>query len=218
MPFLNTGVDVLDSKQLGGIIGVMLLLFSVAKTFIPMQLPWDNSGYDALWFVTLYLTGAYIRKYGAGRLGGRAVSLAVYILSALAIFMSFVVIRIVYLKTGKLGDFISYGYSYNYLFCYIGAVGLFLLFGGFGTKSLERIRKPIELFSSTTFGVYLIHEHVNIRYLWQSWFGCDKVVGTQLPVFLLHMTGTVIVVYIVCSVIEIIRQQIWGLFKGFNKR
>jgi hypothetical protein len=60
MPFLNIGFNALDKKQSGYIIGVMLLLFSLAKTFIPMQLPWDKSGYDVLWFVVLYLTGAYI--------------------------------------------------------------------------------------------------------------------------------------------------------------
>ncbi len=41
----------------------MVLVFSVAKTVLPMQLPWDHKGYDAFWFVFLYLTGAYLKKY-----------------------------------------------------------------------------------------------------------------------------------------------------------
>jgi hypothetical protein len=221
MPFLNIGFKALDKKQSSYIIGVMLILFSVAKTFIPMHLPWDNSGYDVLWFVALYLTGAYIGKYGAGLLSKKAVAIVVYLISTIAIFMSFVIIRFIYLRMGKLEDFISYSYSYNYLFCYTGAIGLFVAFNKEGTEEkkclLEKIRKPIELLSGATFGVYLIHEHLNIRYLWTTWFRCSEIVDAPIGIFIVHMIMTVIAMYIGCSVIEIIRQQISGLIKEFIK-
>ncbi len=78
-----------------------------------------------------------------------------------------------------LGERIQYGYTYNFLFCYTGAVGLFLLFqpaksGHSGRQQLlERFRKPVELFSGAAFGVYLIHEHLNLRAVWQQWFHCE---------------------------------------------
>jgi hypothetical protein len=205
MPFLNRGIESMSSKQLGYIIGAMLLFFSIAKTFIPMHLPWDFSGYDVLWFTALYLTGAYIRKYGTGVLSKGIRAVGIYLISTLVIFISFIVIRLIYLKTGKLEDFISYGYSYNYLFCYTGAIGMFVAFGKIKTGGLEKLRKIIELLSGATFGVYLIHEHINIRYLWPTWFATDKVASLSVPLFLISMLGTVIVVYMGCSLIEIIR-------------
>jgi hypothetical protein len=217
MPFLNMGVNNFDKKQLGYIIGVMLILFSVAKTFIPMHLPWDKLGYDVLWFVALYLTGAYIGKYGAYILEKRAVSMAVYIINTLVIFTSFVIIRLIYLKTGKLCDFINYGYSYNFLFCYIGAVGLFVAFSKMRSEGLEKFRRPIELLSGATFGVYLIHEHINIRYLWPTWFECEKASDLPVPLFLLSMVVTVAVVYIACSAIEIIRAKAVRIIGNINK-
>jgi surface polysaccharide O-acyltransferase-like enzyme len=205
MPFLNRGIESMGSKQLGYIISAMLLFFSIAKTFIPMHLPWDFSGYDVLWFTALYLTGAYIRKYGAGVLSKGVRAVGIYLISTLVIFISFIVIRLIYLKTGKLEDFISYGYSYNYLFCYTGAIGLFVAFGRLKTGGLEKLRKIIELLSGATFGVYLIHEHINIRYLWPTWFATDKVATLPVPLFLISMLGTVVVVYLGCSLIEILR-------------
>jgi hypothetical protein len=206
MPFLNAGISGLNKRQLRYVIGIMLILFSVAKTFLPMHLPWDKSGYDVLWFVVLYLSGAYIRKYGLKRLSKKPFAFLNYIISTLVIFLSFVIIRAIYLKTGSLADFISYGYSYNYLFCYLGSISFFMLFGGIDNARLEKARGLIEMLSRATFGVYLIHEHINLRYLWPTWFCTDRAAGFAVPLFLVHMLVTVGVVYLVCSAIELLRQ------------
>ena len=213
MPFLNAGISCLDQKELRYLLLGFLLLFSIAKTVIPMQLPWDKYGYDCLWFVVLYLTGAYLRRYEMpfGSRRWRAASL--YLGSAAAVFGSFFVLRLVYLKTGMLGERIQYGYTYNFLFCYTGAVGLFLLFqpaksGRSGRQQLlERFRKPVELFSGAAFGVYLIHEHLNLRAVWQQWFHCEVQAENSPVGFLGHMLATVLCVYLLCTAIELIRQK-----------
>ncbi|MDE7268190.1 MAG: acyltransferase [Lachnospiraceae bacterium] len=215
MPFLDRGVEMLDKKNLKKLLGAFLLIFCIAKTVIPMQLAWDKYGYDAFWFVTIYLTGAYIRRYGIPVINSRIKALALYLCSVLLIFVSFLVIRKVYFVTGSFGDFINYGYTYNHLLCYLGTIGLFMAFHEcFGKKAgnqgnrLERIRKPIELVSGATFGVYLIHEHINIRYLWVDWFNCKAWIDASLAGFLGHMIVTVLTVYCVCTLIEIIRKQV----------
>lgn len=214
MPFLDRGADVLDQKSFLRLLGGFLLVFSVAKTVIPMQLAWDKYGYDAFWFVTLYLTGAYIRRFGIAALRNRAWSVVLYIGSVLLIFASFLIIRTVFFATGSLSAFVSYAYSYNHLLCYLGAVGLFMAFNGRFAKEtdkaarrLERFRKPIGLVSGATFGVYLIHEHVNIRYLWLQWFDCAAWVDAPLPRFLGHMAVTVLTVFGVSTLIEIVRRD-----------
>jgi len=214
MPFLDKGVKTLDKKSLEKLLGAFLLIFCVAKTVIPMHLAWDKYGYDAFWFVTIYLTGAYIRLYGFPFINGRLKALALYIGSALLTFASFLVIRRVYFATGSFGDFINYAYTYNHIFCYLGAIGLFMAFCDcFDKKAdnksgrLEHIRKPIELVSGAAFGVYLIHEHINIRYLWVEWFRCKEWLDAPLAGFLGHMLVTVFPVYCVCTLIEVIRKK-----------
>lgn len=118
----------MNQKELKYLLSGLLLLFSISKTVIPMQLPWDKYGYDSLWFIVLYLTGAYLRRYEPAVVRSRWGAGLLYIGSVLAVFASFFLIRAVYLRTGRLEDLINYGYTYNFLFCYTGAVGLFLLF------------------------------------------------------------------------------------------
>lgn len=214
MPFLNRGAKALDKKSLEKLLGGFLLLFCIAKTVLPMHLPWDKYGYDAFWFVTIYLTGTYIRYYGIPFLNSRIKALGLYFGCAFLTFASFLVLRQVYFATGSLGEFIAYAYSYNHLLCYLGAIGLFLAFGAsFDKKAddksngMEHIRKPIELVSGAAFGVYLIHEHINIRYLWVEWFDCKDWIDASLAGFLGHMTVTVLTVYCLCSLIEIIRKK-----------
>lgn len=213
MPFLNAGISCLDQKELRWLLLGFLLLFSMAKTVIPMQLPWDKYGYDSLWFVVLYLTGAYIRRYEMPFLARRWRAAALYLGSTAAIFASFFLIRLVYLKTGMLGERIQYGYTYNFLFCYTGAVGLFLLFQpsksakSSSQQFLERFRKPVELFSGAAFGVYLIHEHLNLRGFWQRWLHCEVQAENSVAGFLGHMLVTVLCVYLVCTAMELVRQR-----------
>jgi hypothetical protein len=113
----------------------------------------------------------------------------------------------IFLKTGRMENLIDYGYSYNYLFCYTGSLGLFSAFGCIKPTALERIRKPIELLSGSAFGVYLIHEHINFRYLWQTWFDTESARNASVPVFIINMLMTVAAVYLVCSLIEILRAK-----------
>lgn len=214
MPFLNVGFDRLDKRSIQGILGCMLLVFSVAKTVLPMQLPWDHKGYDAFWFVFLYLTGAYLRRYGVKWITNRTRAILLYVCSTLITFASMLMIRFLYLKTGNLEDFISYGYSYNFLFCYLAAIGLFLAFQRDSKAEKPRICGPVlRTISGATFGVYLIHEHVNLRYLWPTWFQSAEFATTSVAIFLLHMLGTIGVVYLVCTAIEIVRSKLMKFVK-----
>lgn len=216
MPFLNAGITMIGRRGIYALLLGMLLLFCIAKTVLPMQLPWDKYGYDAFWFITLYLTGAALRRYGLPALERRGRAFAVYLVSILLIFASLVGIRAVFLKTGHLAGMIQYAYTYNHLFCYTGAIGLFLAFsqregGGAG---LERFRKPIELFSGATFGVYLLHEHIDIRQRWTAWFSGGALQSGSVTDFLLHMLIVVPVMYLGCSAIEILRIWLMSLVRA----
>lgn len=204
MPFLNAGVDRLDKRSFQWILTGMLLVFSIAKTVLPMQLPWDHKGYDAFWFIFLYLTGAYLKQY---KITGGWKWLFVYIAGVFAVFMSFLTLQAVYLKLGKMGDFISYSYSYNYFFTYVASIGLFLSFAHVGNNWKENTCRVISTLAGATFGVYLIHEHIELRYVWENWFGCVQFAQKPIGIFLLHMAGTVLTVYLVCTAIELLRQK-----------
>ena len=208
MPFLNAGFDRMEKRAIQGVLLCMLVIFSVAKTILPMQLPWDHKGYDVFWFVFLYLTGAYIRRYGVKWITNRAKAVSLYVGCICIVFMSMLLIKFIYHKTRSLEHFVSYGYSYNFFFAYLASVGLFLAFKPREEGKQKVCSSFLQMISGATFGVYLIHEHVNLRYLWPTWFQSAEFAASSLPVFLLHMAGTVMVVYMLCSVIEVIRKKV----------
>lgn len=219
MPFLNAGIAHLGKKDIQLLTAGLLVLFCISKTVIPMQLPWDKYGYDGFWFVVLYLTGAYLGKYEMKWVQARWHAVLLYLGSVTAIFASFFILRMVFLKTGKLENMISYGYTYNFLACYTGAVGLFLAFAKSKAEGvLERFRRPIEQISGASFGVYLIHEHMNLRAVWPAWFHCKEQIDNSVGGLLLHMICTVFVVYVVCTLIEMTRKKVSSTIFGERKR
>ena len=66
--------------------------------------------------------------------------------------------------------------------------------------------------SPYTLGVYLLHEHVYIRYLWPKWFGCEKVQGTVS--LIISAFTAVVVVFVVGIFVDFIRSF---LFKAGSK-
>ena len=76
----------------------------------------------------------------------------------------------------------------------------------------EPARGMIHTLGGATFGVYLIHEHQSLRYQWPVWFSCETIIEKRPLLFILHMIGTVVVVYLCCTVIELLRQRIWSVF------
>lgn len=205
-PFLQAGAEKLDQKTFFGLLTGLLIFECFSKSFIPMRLPIDREGYDLIWGICCYLTGMYLRKFGFGNLfATKKRSLILYFVCQIGIYVWTMILQQIYLHTGKLQDFISYSYSYNFILCYIGAIAFFAYF--VQSKDITgKTGKAISVLGKSTFGVYLIHEHVNLRYLWPQWFGCNQAMTASLPIFLLHMIITVIIVYTVCTLIELVRQ------------
>lgn len=213
MPFLKAGIEKISQKQLGIIIVVLLLLQSVMKSILPLHLPWDKLGYDAWWFVTLFLVGAYIRKYEIPFLKKKMNCLAVYVIFSVMTFALTLGLHYVYQMTGSLSEFITYAYSYNHIFCFLASVGLFGIFMNAKEISWKQATvQKITMISGATFGVYLLHEHIWVRYQWPLWLGVEYFQKSLL--FVLHLVVSVLAVYIVGTVIELLRQKLFGLIMG----
>ena len=207
MPFLNAGMENISQKTFQQILAALIFFFCICKSILPMHLPWDHYGYDVLWFICLYLTGAYIRKYGLKVLRNMGSCVALYVSMSVLTFLIGLGLHVVYMRTGKLGDFTNYGYTYNYITCFLGSLGLFGI--GMHLKQVEgKAANWIVKISGATFGVYLLHEHPAVRSLWQGWLGADAV--KQSFLMIPQVIGSVIIVFVAGTVIELGRQQLEG--------
>ena len=63
-----------------------------------------------------------------------------------------------------------------------------------------------------TFGVYLLHEQVEIRYLWPMWFGAGEIDG--IGRLILGSVGAVLCVFIAGVLVDAARALI---FSGISK-
>lgn len=209
-PLLGRAVKGMDKKQLQTVLCILLVIGSVSKTILPVNIAIDTGGYDLLWFICLYLTAAWLRLYGIpGWIKGWKGAVG-YVAGVAAMYGLSMGYRLIYLRTGKLGEFYTSPYQYNHLLCLLAAVGLF---GAFSTVRItgEKMGKIICTIASCTFGIYLLHENEAVRTIWPSWFGISQETGGFG--ILAGWLGAVCAWYVAGVFIDLIRQQLFRRMK-----
>lgn len=215
VPVLSEGVKKLTKKQLQTVIVLAVMVFSVSKSVLPFQLEMDKKGYDAVWFVCLFLIAAYIRLYGINRLKKSSQGFLLYFISCVGIFAVSCVIAIASNRLGKFEYFIASTFDYNHILCLLASVGLFT--GFLHWKMPEgKIADFARKIAPYTFGVYLLHENREIRYLWPKWLGvnnCFKGIG-MLP----HWLISILIVFTVGIVVDYLRSLLFKMIENIIHR
>ena len=210
-PFLNMGIKAMDKKQLKTAVLISVAVFSIWNTILPFTQPLtDREGMDICWFVCLYLTAAYIRKYSEDFKLNRWLYLLFFALSCTLVFALAKGLLLVDVFVGKLGGYAGNFYPYNSFLIYFASVCLFVFAMKTNVNAKGFIAKAILFASQGTFGVYLLHEHKLLRYLWPKWFKVASFDGK--PIFVLHAIGTVLAIFIVGITVDFIRRLIFNIF------
>ena len=206
-PFLSAGIEKMKKKDLQILMALLLTFFVLEKTILPVYLATDRYGYDFGWFLCLFVVAGYIRLYGISWLEKQSHAVGAYVLSALLIWL-------LALASNTLGSemetFVHYAnmlYTYNHLLCLAGSVSLFYVFKNMRIKE-GRFAEMLRKLAPYTFGVYLLHEHILVRYEWMKWLGVEKVAKNF--VFLPHLIGCVLLVYVVGTAVDVARAWVFG--------
>lgn len=207
-PILNRAIKSMNEKQHKITIVILTLVFVIPKSIIPIELAMDEKGHDVLWFICLYFIAAYIRLYGLSYFKNFKKSFITYIFLISAIFILSLLTSIFVEMTGLFGGFIERPYDYNHLFGLLGGISLFYSFLSIDIKK-EKITSVICKVAPYTFGVYLLHEHIEIRFLWTSWV--DLGLGTSGLAFLIEYLVAVIVVFGLGVSVDFIRSLLFKL-------
>ncbi len=208
-PFLNVAIEKMSKQQHRICIVVLVTIFSLWNTVLPMTIPLaDGEGMDIAWFVCLYMIAAYLRKYPEDRKRKGYLYALGYVLCSVLVFGVGIALLFVDSVTGKLGGYATNWYAYNSFPVLVGSVCLFVAFTKLEIKS-GGVSKVINMLASATFSVYLIHEHRYLRYLWQQWLGVEQ--SASQPWMVLHLLGSVLLVFAACAVIELVRKWLFSL-------
>lgn len=195
-PFLNKLLNSFDKKTYKRFIALLFVLWCLIPTLTGQDMQCNN----LLWFVFVYSFAGYIRLY-AGELKHKSSS---YLLLSFALamltFTAVAAIEIFSIKIPVLKNYITFLYSMNRVPAFVCSVLMLLGFLkiDIGKKSF------INIISSATFGVYLIHDEQYIReFLWGRVFKSAAYSGSRL---LIPYTFLVVAaVFAGCVLIELAR-------------
>lgn len=190
---------------------IAFVLFSVASTLsVDIDLFHTNGGSSFLWFLNLYLCGAYIRIYGLPKWLSVKNAAIVFLV---CILLMFGVNNLILLVSNRiLGRYLTWiFYSYASPLFYIGAICVVAVFSRLEIKS-DSTKRVIQFVSPLTFGVYLIHENPQFR----QFFIKDAFLPyLDKPAWLMLccVLGTVLVIFILCCLIDCFRVCVFKKLK-----
>ena len=211
VPFLNAGIQHMSREQLTFSTVLLVVYNTLPKSVLPVKFTDDEAGNHVLWLVCLYLIAAYIRKYGIPFFSSLKKSLLCYVVGALAIFGSLLIMRVIYFKLDAFEEGLNFGYHYNHILCLFASVALFYVFKYWEFKDSVASRF-IGKVAPYTFGVYLLHEHLFVRDLWPKWLCVEAT--ENIIMLLFDLVWKVSLVLIVGLVLDWLRGLV---FKGIGK-
>lgn len=211
IPFLNIGISHLSHKQHLALIGLLLLIYTIAPTIPGVDVSFNYVS----WFVVIYVIGAYLRLYEIPLLEKHTgwKLLAVLLISIASIFALGFLSR-------RMGVDINLSYYFlsdsNKPLALLTAVLAFLWF-----RSLPiGYHSWINTIASAAFGVLLIHANSDAMraWLWRDILHNAEMYGQSS--FVLHAILSVVGIYTICTVLDLIRIRLLeqSLFAMLDKK
>lgn len=204
-PLLNCLINALDREQYKKSLSVLLVIFSVLPTInIWGDSFGTNSGYSLLWFMILYLVAAYFRRYPLkdGHYG------IVYGIICLFLCVVQVMCNILENKIPLISLIPNLFSMYNSVPVLLAAVCLFTK--AINTQILlgKGMKKIVSRISMLSFGVYLLHEHPQIRdILWKQWVHLLEYVNLT-GMFIGRFSLIVVLIFGVGLLVEFLREKV----------
>lgn len=209
-PALNKLIDALSKRQLQCIIAVTAVIGCIIPTFI-----WPVSGWMHLgggcsldWFLCLYFIAAYCRNYvSVDKLKeNKAKVWTVAVISWFIPFITTMAMAIVlfHCRGSVKGCHFLWG---NSTFLTAGvAIATFVAFLTVEIKS-SKACKSINFIAKSALATYLITEHPLVAE--KLWGGVQEVIDIQTLEFIWQFLLTVIVLFVVCTLIDLARRVIF---------
>lgn len=205
-PFINKLIAVLSKQSYRS----LLIIMAVMWVLIPTVTNTDFQSNNLIWFVFLYLLAGYIRIYPEDMKISKKASFWASVIITLMMFLSVVVFDILGTKIGWFASKATYFFGTQKLPLVVLSISIFLLFKDIDIKT----NKFINAVASTTFGVYLLHDHSAMRdIIWNRIFRVGSFQDSW--VLLIYGAFCTVSVFVICSAIEYVRKLLFD--KAFEK-
>lgn len=199
--YINPVIKTLDKKKYFQLILLLLLLlWSIIPSFTL-----GKPGYSQfVWFVFIYLVAGYIKLYPCKFMSNFKINFIFGILFYLIILFSFIIFDYIGIPDIFFGKGVTHFAQTNSIFIFLSSLFLFLAFKNIEMKNY----KLLNIISSTTFGIYLIHDNFLMReFIWTKYFKVYE--HFEDADLLFYSLKIIILVFIVCSLLDFIRQKLF---------
>lgn len=209
-PLLNKIVVAIDRRtHLGIILGGSVILSILPDIWKFMDIMSVGQGYSFLWFCYLYFVASYIRCNGVSKRKREVLSF--FLLAVIG--SAYYLLRAYFEKVFYHMETISFSLGYNSVFVVALSILLFLYFADLKIEKMN-CEKIILSLASATFGVYLIHDNYYMRAI--LWDTLHPYTFQNSWILIPYWIFCVCLIYVVCSLIELLRQYIFRMF-GISK-
>lgn len=225
-PFLNKLIKTMSKKQMKILLIILFVTFSIIPTITNQNFNSTEQGYSVAHFIFLYFIGSYIKLYNPKESHYlKKVSMKKYRIFLIVIFLSCYFLNFgIHIVAGSLlnaglglkhdiGNTLQSAFwAYDNPIIIIESIAYFLFFSTITLKNNNIINK----ISSTTIGVYLIHDNPFVKpILYNKIMTLSKNTISNWTIFP-WIIGWALLIFITCAIIEIVRQKAVALL--FNKR
>lgn len=204
IPYINIIIKSLQKEQLKKLLLILFLLFSILPTIFQIDFFKLENGYSPFWLMYCYSLGAYFKLY----------SIDLRKIDCIKIILLNILIEL-------LSNFIIWKFNPNYNiqallsyvspFIIINSLCLLSIFTNIKVSN-KCIIKILSILSSCAFGVYIIHCHILIiDYMLKD--SVKFLTNTNCAVLVCGLIVSIIIIYLICTIIDIVRQKIFKLIK-----
>ncbi len=198
-PFINRFLHAMSKKEYQRFLIVITLMWCIIPTFTGQSLESN----ELLWFMYLYSLMAYFKMYKNEINIGGSKCILLAMLSVVITFASVIIFDIIGVKIRFFADHALFFYGMQ---CMLTVLSSVLLVIGFSKINIG-YKKYINIISSATFGVYLIHENSYIRpLLWEDLFKNASYTDSNL--LIPYSIAVTILVFITGTIIELLRKNL----------
>lgn len=208
IPAINSIITHLSEQEFKKYIFRVILLFSIYAFFIKEDIFFLNRGFSVWWLAIVYMIGAGIKKYKMEERFSK-LTLQLFLISDV-LLTTILKLLLQYFEINIWGRL----YSYNAPNIILMAIVLFMLFLKLDFRIHSNNAKLLRILSSATFGVYLIHNNNLFNDLiFKNIF--INISTDNVIIFILCYYFSIVSVYVVCTVIELLRIRFFIFIKRY---
>lgn len=197
-PYLNLFLHAMDKVLYQRYLLLLLLMWCIVPTFLDTVFEANS----LCWFVTLYSLAGYYRLYGFNKLVTKYAGRMAILFTILA-YGSSVIFTVLGTKWAYFSEHISDFFGMQNLLTLATSI---CIFAAFANRNIK-YSKWINLVSSATFGVYLIHDNNFVRpFLWKTVFHNADFQDSIL--LIPYSIAVAAIVFLLCTLLDLLRQRV----------